>query len=223
MDIGSQSDPFCVVFKLVKNRWQIIGKTEIKHDNLNPEFVKKVLVDFHFEQQECYKVEVFDSDDDSQQIQNLNAHDFLGSYEFKLHEVVSARDQIITRNLNHNIYTNGKAGRITIAAEEQVATANSEIVIFNPIGTLNENGLCFFIIYRNITLGRYTPIYKSEIKRPEGGLFRWNQVQLGSTDLCKDEIEREIKIEFFRSNPNGRHKNLASVMLNLAQIKEGTD
>jgi len=37
-------------------------------------------------------------------------------------------------------------------------------------------------------------------------LVRWNSVQVGSTDLCKDEIEREIKIEFFRSNPNGHHK-----------------
>jgi len=49
---------------------------------LNPEFVKKILVDFHFEQSEMYKVEVYDSDDDSQQTQNLSAHDFIGALEF---------------------------------------------------------------------------------------------------------------------------------------------
>jgi len=27
----------------------MIGKTEVIHDNLNPEFVKKMLVEFHFE------------------------------------------------------------------------------------------------------------------------------------------------------------------------------
>ena len=48
----------------------------------------------------------------------------------------------------------------------------------------------------------------------------WNQVQLGTTDLCKDEIEREIKFEFFRFNSSGRHKNLGSLTMTLAELKE---
>jgi len=69
----------------------------------------------------------------------------------------------------------GKAGKIFVSAEEVEATANSEIIIFNPIGTLSgESNLCFFIIYRNMAPGKFTPIYKSEIKRPEQGAFRWN-------------------------------------------------
>ena len=45
---------------------------------------------------------------------------------------------------------------------------------------------------------------------------------MSTTDLCKDEIEREIKIEFFKSVPSGRHKIIDSVTLNLAQLKENT-
>ena len=67
MDIGSESDPFCVLFKLNGQRWQMIGKTEVIHDNLNPEFVRKILVDYHFEQSDRFKVEVYDSDDETQQ------------------------------------------------------------------------------------------------------------------------------------------------------------
>ena len=67
MDTFSKSDPFCVLYKLdTSNRWKEIGKTEVIHDNLNPEWVKKILVDFHFEQTEKFKVEVYDSDDDTQ-------------------------------------------------------------------------------------------------------------------------------------------------------------
>ena len=40
--------------------------------------------------------------------------------------------------------------------------------------------------------------------------------------MCKDEIEREVKIEFFRSVPSGRHKNLGQLTFSLAQLKEGT-
>lgn len=80
MDTMSYSDPFCVLFKQAGNMWQQIGKTEIIHDNLNPEFVTKTMVDFHFEQQEVFKVEVYDSDDDK--AKNLAAHDFIGALEF---------------------------------------------------------------------------------------------------------------------------------------------
>ena len=69
----------------------------------------------------------------------------------------------------------GKQGIITISGEEIDSKGNSELVLCNPTAKLPENGLCFFIIYRNIALGKYTPIYKSEIKRPEeGGHFKWN-------------------------------------------------
>ena len=92
LDTFSKSDPFIVMYKQVGNRWSMIGKTEVIHDNLNPEFVKKILVDFHFEQTEMFKVEVYDSDDDSQQVRKLENHDYIGALEFKLHEVVTARD-----------------------------------------------------------------------------------------------------------------------------------
>ena len=82
----------------------------------------------------------------------------------------------MTKNLDNQQRAAGKSGRVVISAEEVTATANTEIVIFDPVGTLSDSGLCFFIIYRNIAPGKYTPIYKSEIKRPEGGAFKWNQV-----------------------------------------------
>ena len=66
MDIGSESDPFVVMYKYINRSWKKIGQTEIIHDNLNPEFIKKIQVDYHFEEQEKFKVEVYDSDDDSQ-------------------------------------------------------------------------------------------------------------------------------------------------------------
>lgn len=65
MDTFSKSDPFCVLYKLNGQRWDMLGKTEVIHDNLNPEFVKKVMTDFHFEKNDKFKIEVYDSDDHS--------------------------------------------------------------------------------------------------------------------------------------------------------------
>jgi len=46
-------------------------------------------------------------------------------------------------------------------------------------------------------------------------------VQIGSTDLCKDEIEREVKIEFFRFNSSGSHKIIGTCStITLGVLKE---
>ena len=58
------------------------------------------------------------------------------------------------------------AGKIVIMAEEMEANCNSEIVKFDPVVSMSESANCFFIIYRNVTLGKYTPIYKSETRAP---------------------------------------------------------
>jgi Ca2+-dependent lipid-binding protein len=91
MDTFSKSDPFAILFLQRGSVWQKIGQTEVIHDNLNPRWVQKITVDYHFEQQEKFKVQVFDSDDDKQ-LQNLQSHDFIGEIEFQLHEVVTTRD-----------------------------------------------------------------------------------------------------------------------------------
>ena len=104
-----------------------------------------------------------------------------------------------------------KAGNVVISAEEQAASANSNLVLFTPQANLKNSNLCFFIIYRNLSPGKFVPVFKSEIKRPNAGVHSWNQVQIGATDLCRDDIERQIKIEFFQSNTSGKHKFLGAV------------
>ena len=84
MDKRSLTDPFVVLFKKnIDEQWEQIGLTEIIHDNLNPQFVKKIIVDYHFEEQEHFKAEVYDSENANQELNNLGAlDDFIGSFEF---------------------------------------------------------------------------------------------------------------------------------------------
>ena len=130
MDTMSLSDPFLVLFKKQGNMWTRIGQTEVIHDNLAPAWVTKLSTDYHFEQQEFFKIEVYDIDSEDN-INDLAAQDFLGSLQFQLHEVVTCIDQTMTKNLV-NPKSNVKA-TVTIIAEEVSATANSEIVMFTPM------------------------------------------------------------------------------------------
>ena len=74
---------------------------------------------------------------------------------------------------------------VIITAEELSEDANREIVKFNPIATLKEwSSLYFFIIYKMISPGKFVPVYKSETRKPVANTMKWNQVQIGTTDLC---------------------------------------
>ena len=123
-DTMSLSDPFVVLFKKQGIIWQEIDRTEIIHNNQSPQWDKKILVDFHFEQQEEFKVEIYDSVND--QTRNLEDHDFIGSLEFQMHEVVTSGDQIMTKTLINSKRKVGTSGRIVISAEETATTATGE-------------------------------------------------------------------------------------------------
>jgi hypothetical protein len=47
----SKSDPMIVVYMRNNTRdpWQEVGRTEMITDNLNPRFVKSIIVDYRFE------------------------------------------------------------------------------------------------------------------------------------------------------------------------------
>lgn len=172
MDTFSKSDPFIILYKLVGSVWTKMGMTEVIHDNLNPSFVTKITVDFFFEEQQKFKIDVYDLDDESQ-LHNLSKQDYIGTMEFAMHEVVTARDQTLRKNvINPNLNT--KTTFVTIIAEEITVTANNELVIFAPQARINESGLAFFLIYREHGPGKFIPVYKSEVKKPEGGLHKWN-------------------------------------------------
>lgn len=42
-----------------------------------------------------------------------------------------------------------------------------------------------------------------------------------TSDLAGDDIERELRIDFFVSQKSGKHKHCGQVTFTLAQLKEG--
>lgn len=83
LDQGSKTDAFCVLFQLQGNRKSKIGETEVVADSLNPKWVKNINVDYYFEAQQNFRVELYDADDPSK-LFDLTKHDYVGGYDFTL-------------------------------------------------------------------------------------------------------------------------------------------
>jgi hypothetical protein len=61
---------------LKTGKWEISGRTEMVKDNLNPNFVKTLDVNFIFEIKQLLKFDVIDVDDEKE---NSNDFDIIGN------------------------------------------------------------------------------------------------------------------------------------------------
>ena len=99
-DYLSKSDPMVIVFVEVlkgdQRIWKEYDRTECIKNNLNPIFIKSIVIEYYFEVYQRLKFEVYDKDSSSDV---LHHHDFLGSLEISLGSIVGAPGAAVTKNL----------------------------------------------------------------------------------------------------------------------------
>ncbi|XP_071589978.1 copine-8 isoform X4 [Heliangelus exortis] len=89
-DTFSKSDPICVLYtQAIGNKeWREFGRTEVIDNTLNPDFVRKFIMDYFFEERENLRFDFYDVDSKSP---NLSKHDFLGQMFCTLGEIVGSQ------------------------------------------------------------------------------------------------------------------------------------
>uniref|UniRef100_A0A674MIT6 Copine III n=1 Tax=Takifugu rubripes TaxID=31033 RepID=A0A674MIT6_TAKRU len=113
-DIGSKSDPLCVLLMSSSDsKFYEIGRTEKIQNCLNPKFAKKFLIDYYFEMVQKLKFGIYDIDNKTI---DLSDDDFLGELECTLGQIVSSKK--LTRPLLRKNKSPAGKGSITICAEE---------------------------------------------------------------------------------------------------------
>ena len=60
MDTFTKSDPQIRLYQKTRQGYTLVDKTEIIWDDLNPDFAKSFILDYIFEVQQTFKVEVVD-------------------------------------------------------------------------------------------------------------------------------------------------------------------
>ena len=193
--------------------------TEVIMDNLNPIWIKGFDVQYHFEQRENFKVEVYDIDN-FDRLHDFGSHDYVGSVQFALHEVVTAREQTLERNIVNVKRAEGKSGIIKITAEEKTLKASEEVFMKFSASFPIMTGRYFFLIHKRISETVWKPVYKSEIRQVTSKEFIWNTVNNLTTDLSGDDVDREIRIDFLQSQKSGKHKHMGQTTMTLAGLKE---
>uniref|UniRef100_A0A665VV91 Copine III n=1 Tax=Echeneis naucrates TaxID=173247 RepID=A0A665VV91_ECHNA len=113
-DIGSKSDPLCVLLMNSSDtQWFEVARTEKVQNCLHPKFAKKFVIDYYFEIVQKLKFGIYDIDNKTI---DLSDDDFLGELECTLGQVVSSKK--LTRPLVLKNKSPAGKGTITISAEE---------------------------------------------------------------------------------------------------------
>jgi len=219
LDLMSKSDPFCVVYykdNSKQREFMEIGRTETIYDNLKPRWQKKIILDYNFEQRQYLKFSVYDSDSSSTY---LDSHDFLGSAEASLGEIVSTQSQGFSRSL-----TGGGDGLVRVVAEE--LSQNKEVLNLKMAGAkLDKKDFFgksdpFMEIFRSSESGQYILVHRTEVIKntlnPD-----WRPFQLSVRSLCNGDDERDLKFDVYDWNKSGSHEIIGTFHTTVRNLREG--
>ncbi|XP_010189410.1 PREDICTED: copine-9-like, partial [Mesitornis unicolor] len=115
MDTFSKSDPVVVLFVQGSgsSEWKEFGRTEVIDNTLNPDFVRKFVLDYYFEEKQNLRFDVYNVDSKSCSILK---QDFLGQAFVALGEVIGSQRGRLERALTG--VPGKRCGTILLLAEE---------------------------------------------------------------------------------------------------------
>ncbi|KAH8851480.1 Copine-8 [Schistosoma japonicum] len=189
------------------NQWVELDRTEIIQNNLNPDFAKKVVMEYHFEEQQRLNFAVYDVDCKSDK---LDKHDFLGNCETTLGEIASSGR--IIKPLKNGPSSN--CGSIIISAEE-VSSCKDELTLDISGRMLDKKDIFgssdpFLAFYRVNEDGSRTVVYRTkEIRNTLNP--NWEQMIIPLRVLCNGDHDRPLVIACIDWNRSGRESLIGEI------------
>ncbi|XP_034541061.1 copine-5-like [Notolabrus celidotus] len=204
-DTFSKSDPICVLYiqGIANREWREFGRTEVIDNTLNPDFVRKFILDYFFEERQNLRFDLYDLDCKSD---NLSKHDFLGQAFSTLGEIVGSLGSRLEKPL---IGIPGKkCGTIIVRAEELSNCRESVMLQFcgNKLDKKDFFGKSdpFLVFYRSNEDGSFTICHKTEVVKNTLDPV-WQAFKIPVRALCNGDYDRSIKVEVYDWDRDGGH------------------
>ncbi len=221
LDVMSKSDPVCVLFVQPRGqpgRWVEMGRTEQIKDTVNPEWQRKFVLEYSFEERQNIKLEVYDWDNSSSK---LDGQDFLGRIETTLGQVVSgAGGRGFAAVLRDTPRKNSKS-RIVVTAEE--LQANKEVVTIQfAASKLDKKDFFgksdpFYVLSKATSSGQFVVVRKSEVVKNDLSPT-WRPLIVPVRDLCNNDYERQLKVDVYDWDSDGTHDLIGTFKTDLKTL-----
>ncbi|KAM8740807.1 copine-8 [Acanthopagrus schlegelii] len=220
-DTFSKSDPICVLYTqgMGNKEWREFGRTEVIDNTLNPDFVRKFILDYFFEERQNLRFDLYDVDSKSA---NLSKHDFLGQAYCTLGEVVGSLGSRSEKPLGG--IQGKKCGTIIVKAEELNNCRESVMMQFcgNKLDKKDFFGKSdpFLVFYRSNEDGTFTICHKTEVVKNTLNPV-WQAFKIPVRALCNGDYDRTIKVEVYDWDRDGSHDFIGEFSTSYRELSRG--
>ncbi|XP_062852539.1 copine-8 [Trichomycterus rosablanca] len=220
-DTFSKSDPICVLYiqGIGNMEWREYGRTEVIDNTLNPDFVRKFILDYFFEERQNLRFDLYDVDSKST---NLSKHDFLGQAHCTLGEVVGSLGSRVEKPLGG--IPGKKCGTIIVKVEELNNCRESVMMQFcgNKLDKKDFFGKSdpFLVFYRSNEDGTFTICHKTEVVKNTLNPV-WQAFKIPVRALCNGDYDRTIKIEVYDWDRDGGHDFIGEFSTSYRELSRG--
>ncbi|XP_049891793.1 copine-8 isoform X1 [Epinephelus moara] len=220
-DTFSKSDPICVLYTqgMGNKEWREFGRTEVIDNTLNPDFVRKFILDYFFEERQNLRFDLYDVDSKSA---NLSKHDFLGQAYCTLGEVVGSLGSRSEKALGG--IPGKKCGTIIVKAEELNNCRESVMMQFcgNKLDKKDFFGKSdpFLVFHRSNEDGTFTICHKTEVVKNTLNPV-WQAFKIPVRALCNGDYDRTIKVEVYDWDRDGSHDFIGEFSTSYRELSRG--
>ncbi|KAL9256922.1 BONZAI 1-like protein [Drosera capensis] len=229
-DVLSKSDPMAVVYiKRGDGTLEELGRTEVVLNSLNPMWIVKVNVTYHFEVMQSLVFRVYDVDTQFHNVDvkmlKLDEQQSLGEASCALSEIVTKSSRSFTLDLvRHDLSAGSKPlhslGKLTVHAEESISSKITTELVVKCTELENKDVFSksdpFLVISKIVESGISIPVCKTEVIKndlnPTWKPVSLNIQQVGSKDS-------PLIFECFNFNGNGKHDVLGNVQKSLLDLE----
>ncbi|XP_051910702.1 copine-3-like isoform X1 [Hippocampus zosterae] len=218
-DIGSKSDPLCVLLMSTANsQWYELERTEKVQNCLCPKFAKKFVIDYYFEMVQKLKFGIYDIDNKTI---DLSDDDFLGELECTLGQVVSSKK--LTRPLVLKNKSPAGKGTITISAEE---IKDNRVVNFEVEARKLDNKDFFgksdpYLEFYKMTETGWQLAHRTEVVKNNLNPT-WRPFRIPLQSLCGGDMEKPIKVDCFDYDSDGSHDLIGTFETTMKRLQEAS-
>ncbi|KAG9333068.1 hypothetical protein JZ751_013536 [Albula glossodonta] len=216
-DIGSKSDPLCVLLMNTQaQQWYEVDRTEKVQNCLKPKFAKKFVVDYYFELVQKLKFGIYDIDNKTI---DLSDDDFLGELECTLGQIVASKN--FTRPLVLKNKKPAGKGSITICAEE---IKDNRVVNFEVEARKLDNKDFFgksdpYLEFYKQTQTGWQLAHRTEVVKNNLNPS-WRPFRIPLQSLCGGDLDKPIKVECYDYDNDGSHDLIGIFETNMTRLQE---
>uniref|UniRef100_A0A671Z1V1 Copine-3 n=1 Tax=Sparus aurata TaxID=8175 RepID=A0A671Z1V1_SPAAU len=208
-DIGSKSDPLCVLLMSSSDsQWYEVERTEKVQNCLSPKFAKKFVIDYYFEIVQKLKFGIYDIDNKTI---DLSDDDFLGQLECTLGQVSpllfihfpSSLLQISAEEIKDNRVANFEVEARKLDNKDFFGKSDPYLEFYKQTQT-------------GWQLAHRTEVVKNNLNPT------WRPFRIPLQSLCGGDMDKPIKVECYDYDNDGSHDLIGTFETTMTRLQEAS-